>query len=325
MTLPDRGALRSSDPQKLLALYAQILDELLDQRIVRSTNNPVADYAEYLTARAFGLTLVANANIGFDAIGEDDVRYQVKSRRLTPRNQSRQLGFVRGLGLDIDPFDQLVGILFEPDFRIRRAALIPVSIVRERVNRVEYVNAWRFMLSESVWSVDGVKDVTEQIRGAADAPAAAPALIQAAPPARVAKTTGDATWKQALDRYRVPRTLHTRARHRPFTVASGNDELLIAPGTGTTRRVFEAEFTAAVPLFDRVERQELLAVTWNSSYLEAISDDLRPGSTASMSAELTTRTPALLIKLAPWVDDDDRDLPRRGLRVSAGHVRRRAI
>jgi hypothetical protein len=69
-----------------------MVDELLSQGVVRSTNNPVADYSEYLTARAFGLTLVASSSIGYDAIGEDDVRYQVKARRLTARNTSRQLG-----------------------------------------------------------------------------------------------------------------------------------------------------------------------------------------------------------------------------------------
>ena len=63
--------------------YARIVDELLSQGVVRSTNNPVADCSEYLTARAFGLTLVASSSIGYDAIGEDDVRYQVKARRLT--------------------------------------------------------------------------------------------------------------------------------------------------------------------------------------------------------------------------------------------------
>ena len=45
-------------PEDLLALYARIVDELIDQKVVRSSNNPVADYSEYLTARAFGLTLV---------------------------------------------------------------------------------------------------------------------------------------------------------------------------------------------------------------------------------------------------------------------------
>jgi hypothetical protein len=311
MSLPDREGLRHGETQGLLALYASIIDELLEREVVRSTNNPVADYAEYLTARAFGLTLVANANIGFDAIGEDDVRYQVKSRRLTAHNQSRQLGFTRGLGGEDDPFDFLVGILFEPDFRIRRAALVPVSVVRARAARVDYVNAWRFMLTENVWSLEGVRDITEAIREAAGAPVAAPAVVQTATVQAAPAPTGSPAWQQALARYREPRALRTRARGRPFTVASGADELRITPDWGTTRRMFAAEFTAAVPLIGRADRQELLKVTWNSSYLEAIVDDLRPAGAPAVH-ELTTLTPALLVKLGPWTDDDDRDLPRRG-------------
>src|SRR4051794_198447 len=120
----DSTNLRSAKPEDLLALFARIVDELRSQGVVRSTNNPVADYSECLTARAFGLTLVANSSIGYDAISDDDVRYQVKARRLTLRNRSRQLGFIRGLEKEEDPFDVLVGILFNADFSILRAALV---------------------------------------------------------------------------------------------------------------------------------------------------------------------------------------------------------
>ena len=93
----DDAGLAEARPEALLALYATILDELRDRGIVRSTNNPVGDYAEYLVATALGLRLADNATSGFDAIGPDDLLYQVKARRLTPRNPSRQLGFIRGL------------------------------------------------------------------------------------------------------------------------------------------------------------------------------------------------------------------------------------
>src|SRR5687767_8236881 len=112
MKLPAVADLERSGPEELLTVYARIVDVLIVKGVVRSSNNPVADYSEYLTARAFGLTLVANANIGYDAISLDDMRYQVKGRRLTSRNKSRQLGFIRGLDKDEDPFDLLVGILF---------------------------------------------------------------------------------------------------------------------------------------------------------------------------------------------------------------------
>ena len=44
--------------RKLLALYASLLDALRSRGVLRSANNPLADYAEGLCARAMGWTLV---------------------------------------------------------------------------------------------------------------------------------------------------------------------------------------------------------------------------------------------------------------------------
>jgi hypothetical protein len=271
----DSTNLRSAKPEDLLALFARIVDELLSQGVVRSTNNPVADYSEYLTARAFGLTLVANSSIGYDAISDDDVRYQVKARRLTPRNGSRQLGFIRGLEKEEDPFDVLVGILFNADFSILRAALVPMDVVRGRVARVDYVNAWRIILTDALWSVPGVEDVTDRIRAAAAAPAIPPTLVQATPPAAVLTATADPTWAVALERYAMPLELHTRARGSEFKVEARDGALVITPDTGRPRRVFAAEFLQVASIIDSASRRELQAVTFNSSYLEAVLTDLR--------------------------------------------------
>lgn len=169
-TLVHRHSLAVESAPALLALYSAIVEELHRRGVVRSTNNPVGDYAEYLTARAFGLSLVGNSSIGYDAISRDGIRYQVKSRRLTARNRSRQLSFFRGFQLPGDPFDLLVAVLFNEDFTVQRAALVPVAVVREHAVRVEYVNAWRLILRDSVWAIRGVDDVTDRIRAAALAP-----------------------------------------------------------------------------------------------------------------------------------------------------------
>lgn len=169
-SLAQRHALSAESAPALLALYSAIVEELHGRGLVRSTNNPVGDYAEYLTARAFGLSLAGNSSIGYDAVSDDGIRYQVKSRRLTPRNSSRQLSAIRGLEPGSDPFDILVGILFTADFEVQRAALVPVAVVRQLAVRNDYVNAWRLMLRDSVWAMPGVEDVTDRIRAAADAP-----------------------------------------------------------------------------------------------------------------------------------------------------------
>jgi len=48
---------------------------------------------------------------------------------------------------------------------------VSVAVVREHAVRVEYVNAWRLILRDSVWLIPGVEDVTDRIRAAAGAPA----------------------------------------------------------------------------------------------------------------------------------------------------------
>ena len=42
---------------ELLRCFANILDELKERKVVRTRNNPVADYAEWLVTRQFGLSL----------------------------------------------------------------------------------------------------------------------------------------------------------------------------------------------------------------------------------------------------------------------------
>jgi hypothetical protein len=173
------GALRSTragDPltqtstSQLLALYGTILTLLRERGIVRSENSPVGDYAEYLAARAFGLTLTQNSAIGWDGVDAAGARYQVKGRRITPWNPSRQLSAIRGLEPgQADPFDSLVGILFNGDFTIMRAAIVPLSVVRLQARPQPRVNGWRFVLTEAVWLIPGVEDATEKVRGALEA------------------------------------------------------------------------------------------------------------------------------------------------------------
>jgi hypothetical protein len=244
--MPDDTGLAEARPEALLALYATILDELRDRGIVRSTNNPVGDYAEYLVATALGLRLVDNATSGFDAIGADDQLYQIKARRLTPRNPSRQLGFIRGLDAPGDPFDLMAAVLFEADFGVMRAVLVPVEVVRARAVRVDSVNAWRMMLTDAVWHIEGVQDITARIRAAAEGPTVVPPVIHAArtepsnagpkPSANSSvsvRTRPDARPQTAVGNGRRPKT--QREVMQELYVASGHDEVL------TVERYADAE------------------------------------------------------------------------------------
>lgn len=146
----------------LLALHVEIMDQLRDRKIMRSANNPTGDLAEYLFCRAFGWQLAPNSEKGFDASDRDGRRYQIKGRRLHHHSGYRQLSAIR----DLDGFETLAAVLFDHHFRVQRAALIPREIVASRVRFVEQTNSNKLMLSDAVWDLPSVVDVTEELRAA---------------------------------------------------------------------------------------------------------------------------------------------------------------
>lgn len=152
---------------ELLSAYGAILDELRRRKIVRTSNNPLSDYAELLFCHAFGWSRTTNSSAGHDAIEKSGIRYQVKGRRLTRHNRSRELGAIREL--DQTPFDYLAGLLVDERFQVVRAALVPVVVVQARAAYVPHTNAWKFLLLDGVWSVPGVIDATIELRAAASA------------------------------------------------------------------------------------------------------------------------------------------------------------
>ncbi len=89
------GMLADVPVSDLLAGYGALLDELRRREIVRSSNNPLSDYAERLFCDAFRWKREANSSSGHDASDAAGVRYQIKGRRLTRHNRSRQLSAIR--------------------------------------------------------------------------------------------------------------------------------------------------------------------------------------------------------------------------------------
>lgn len=145
---------------ELLGRFSAILVELKRRGVVRSRNNPVADLAESLVASVFGGVLARGSEPNYDVLvreGGRDIRYQVKARRLSADNSSRQLGALRGM--DEKRFDYLVGILFADDFTPIRGAIIPWEVVKARSTFRAHTNAWVFHLRDDVWSVPDVAEL----------------------------------------------------------------------------------------------------------------------------------------------------------------------
>ncbi len=158
------AGLEKLSPPELLSLHAAIAEELRRRNILRSSNNPTGDLAEYLCCRAFGWTQTGNATRDVDAIGADKLRYQIKARRMTSHNKSPQLGALRDL--PEKRFDFLVGVVFHEDYRVRRVAIVPHARVCEIATPVERTNSYRFLLRDSVWAFPDVRDATAEVQAA---------------------------------------------------------------------------------------------------------------------------------------------------------------
>lgn len=142
----------------LLKRFADVMQEIRRRDITRGMNNPVADYAESLAAKALNAKVMPQSNTGYDLCGPDNARYEVKARRLNGSNKSRQLSAIRNL--HDRHFDFLVGVLFNEDFTVYRAAIVPWEVVKDRAVYRKHTNAWNFQLKDEVWSLPGVKDLT---------------------------------------------------------------------------------------------------------------------------------------------------------------------
>ncbi len=147
---------------ELLRLHAAATDELRRRGVVRSSNNPVGDLSEFLFCKAFGWEMAPKSAKAADAVCRDGKLYQVKGRRITAYNPSRQLGVIREL--DEANFDVLAAVLFAEDYAVLRAAIIPHAAVLAGATFIKRTNSWRFMLRDSVWDQTDTQDMTDELR-----------------------------------------------------------------------------------------------------------------------------------------------------------------
>lgn len=125
---------------ELARLWAEVMTELRARDLVRSANNPVADFSERIAADRLSLTLVENKSAkGFDAVDSSGQRYQIKGRRLTPQNGSRQLSAIRDLG--DQQFDFLVAVIFDQWLRLAEMWKIPHHVVEPHARYSKHVRA----------------------------------------------------------------------------------------------------------------------------------------------------------------------------------------
>jgi hypothetical protein len=135
--------LRNMDEQSLLRLYSELMEELRDRELIRSSNNPVADYAEKIAVEYMRLTRAGKEERGYDGIDKSRRKYQIKGRRITRHNRSRQLSVIRDL--DKRQFDYLVAVIFNEDFSVNEVWKVPYRFVKEHSRFSKHQNGHTFI------------------------------------------------------------------------------------------------------------------------------------------------------------------------------------
>ena len=161
----DSADFQTLQTMKLLEMHGAILDELRRREVIRTSNNPTGDYAETLFQKAFHWTLERNSSAGHDARCDDNQKYQIKSRRMTKFNDSRQLGAIRNL--EKNNFDYLAAVIFNEDYSVSRAVIVPrnkLSMMKSKFSK--HVNAHIFFLTDDVWAIEGAINVTAELQAA---------------------------------------------------------------------------------------------------------------------------------------------------------------
>ena len=105
------------------------MDELRRRKLTRTNNNPVADYAEKIVCDKFHFIQANKEAKGYDAKDQQGNKYQIKGRRITRHNKSKQLGVIRNL--DEHLFDFLIAALFDESFIVQEIWKIPNTVVKK--------------------------------------------------------------------------------------------------------------------------------------------------------------------------------------------------
>ena len=99
---------------ELLRKHGEIIDILQRRGVVKTKNNPVGDYTEWLVRRRLGLGGADNNTKAFDALGPGGVRYQIKGRRSNAN--SVQFSSIRNLAQR--GFDFVIAVVFDESYAV---------------------------------------------------------------------------------------------------------------------------------------------------------------------------------------------------------------
>lgn len=145
--------------EDLMKLYSSILSELNERNVIRTQNSPQGDYAEWLFANQYSLNLESSSTKGYDVKDEvNNIRYQIKSRRIKSSSRAVQLGVIRNY--DSVEFDFLIAMIFTEDFTLSKVYKIPHAVISEYGRYSEHQNGYVLILTSKLKSDVRVGNLT---------------------------------------------------------------------------------------------------------------------------------------------------------------------
>ena len=147
--------------KQLLKLYTRIIITLEVRDVVRTQNNPIGDYTEWLVSKAYDYKLETNSKAGYDAISKDGIKIQIKARKIISSNDPKQLSAIRNL--DKNDFDILIAVIYNKNCEIIEALSIPHNIIKEYAGYSNHVNSSILTITDKIRYDDRVKNITKEL------------------------------------------------------------------------------------------------------------------------------------------------------------------
>ncbi|RYD57916.1 MAG: hypothetical protein EOP56_06485 [Sphingobacteriales bacterium] len=144
--------------KELMNYNSKIMDELKSRNVIRTRNNPIADYCEWLVSQKFNWNLENSSTEGYDVCDDDGLRVQVKCRTLKNGRGTRQLGVIRKL--NDDTFDYLIAILFDEKTEVIKAYKIRKDLITDYARFSQHQNGHILSLKGGILNDNRLEDIT---------------------------------------------------------------------------------------------------------------------------------------------------------------------
>ena len=148
--------LRTMSEVELLQIHSAVIAELRRRGVVKTQNNPIGDYTEWLVCNRLGLEVQGNSRAALDAIDRQGIRYQIKGR--CSGANSVQFSSIRKL--EQCGFDFVIAVIFNEDYSVRLGVKVSHDAVPTMARYQAHTNGYNLILTRKAVEYDGVEDIS---------------------------------------------------------------------------------------------------------------------------------------------------------------------